>query len=304
MSLQPTSPEHELAKFREAGFQVEVKESHLLVTNVPYVAPDGRIRRGTLVDPIGGDGDLLGVPPRHTIWWIGEHPHRRDGTKLASIEHSQGSKKLSDSIHADHMFSARPKPNNKYDSFIHKFSTYYDIIYRHAFQVDPSLKPGEAGQAVLDLDPSPFKYLDTASSRAEIVAISDKVRGQKIAIVGLGGTGSYVLDLVAKTPVTEIHMFDGDSIERHNAFRSPGAIGENEFGDSRLKVIHYCDRYEIFRDGLVAHPYYIVNDNVDELSAFNFVFLCVDNGPTRKLIVEYLVSSEIAFVDVTSRMII
>jgi hypothetical protein len=32
----------------------------------------------------------------------------------------------------------------------------------------------------------------------------------KIAIIGLGGTGSYVLDLAAKTPVKEIHLFDGD----------------------------------------------------------------------------------------------
>ena len=47
--------------------------------------------------------------------------------------------------------------------------------------------------------------------------------GERVAIVGLGGTGSYVLDFVAKTPVQEIHLFDGDEFLTHNAFRAPGA---------------------------------------------------------------------------------
>jgi tRNA A37 threonylcarbamoyladenosine dehydratase len=39
----------------------------------------------------------------------------------------------------------------------------------------------------------------------------------------MGGTGSYILDLVAKTAVMEIHLFDGDDFNQHNAFRAPGA---------------------------------------------------------------------------------
>jgi hypothetical protein len=37
---------------------------------------------------------------------------------------------------------------------------------------------------------------------------------------GLGGTGSYILDLVSKTPVNEILLFDSDDFLQHNAFRS------------------------------------------------------------------------------------
>ena len=36
-----------------------------------------------------------------------------------------------------------------------------------------------------------FQYIDTNSSRAKINAINEKVKGQKIAIIGLGGTGAY-----------------------------------------------------------------------------------------------------------------
>ena len=68
-----------------------------------------------------------------------------------------------------------------------------------------------------------FRYMDTASGRAGIGAISEQLATGPVAIVGLGGTGSYILDLVAKTPVREIHLFDGDRFGQHNAFRSPGA---------------------------------------------------------------------------------
>ena len=70
---------------------------------------------------------------------------------------------------------------------------------------------------------SVFRYTDTASSRAGIAAIAQKLEIGSVAIVGLGGTGSYILDLVAKTPVREIHLFDGDRFGQHNAFRAPGA---------------------------------------------------------------------------------
>jgi tRNA A37 threonylcarbamoyladenosine dehydratase len=56
-----------------------------------------------------------------------------------------------------------------------------------------------------------------------------------------GGTGSYVLDFVAKTPVKEIHLFDGDIFDQHNAFRAPGAPSGEEL-EQRLKKVAVHDR--------------------------------------------------------------
>jgi tRNA A37 threonylcarbamoyladenosine dehydratase len=53
---------------------------------------------------------------------------------------------------------------------------------------------------------SVFNYLDTSSSRANIEAVVDKLKQLKIGIIGVGGTGSYVLDLVSKTPVRQIEV--------------------------------------------------------------------------------------------------
>jgi hypothetical protein len=103
-------------------------------------------------------------------------------------------------------------------------------------------------------DKSPFNYLDTASSRAEINVASAKLALDAIAIVGLGGTGSYVLDLVAKTPVAQIHLIDGDVFNTHNAFRAPGAPSIEELREQRYKVEHFKSIYSNMHNGVVAHP--------------------------------------------------
>lgn len=125
--------------------------------------------------------------------------------------------------------------------------------------------------------------------------VSERLAQDRIAIVGLGGTGSFVLDQVAKTPVREIHLFDGKDFEVHNAFRSPGGPSADSFGQK--KVEHYARMYAPMRRGVIPHPTNVTQDNVELLRQFDFVFVCVDKGPARKLICEFLISSDIPFVD-------
>ena len=44
---------------------------------------------------------------------------------------------------------------------------------------------------------SPFLFADTASARQLTTDLAMKLKDEKVAIVGVGGTGSYVLDFVA-----------------------------------------------------------------------------------------------------------
>ena len=73
-----------------------------------------------------------------------------------------------------------------------------------------------------------------------------------VALVGLGGTGAYILDLVVKTPVAEIHLYDGDVFLQHNAFRSPGAASVADLRAKLNKVDYYKDRYSPMRRHIVA----------------------------------------------------
>jgi hypothetical protein len=120
----------------------------------------------------------------------------------------------------------------------------------------------------------------------------------KIAIIGVGGTGSYVLDLVTKTPVAEIHIFDGDTFFQHNAFRAPGAPSFDELEKMPSKVEYYTKIYSKMRRGIIPHKYCIDSTNAAELQQMNFVFISIDQGKSKKAIIEALESFKVPFVDV------
>lgn len=145
-----------------------------------------------------------------------------------------------------------------------------------------------------------FKYPDTNSSRAGIAALNAKFYGQKIAIVGVGGTGSHILDLVAKTHVAEIHLYDGDEFQIHNAFRAPGACPEEKFDpEGKLtKVAYHAENYGCMRYGIIPHAVYIDESNISELGKYNFVFISVDKNEVRSFITKELLKLQIPFIDV------
>ena len=149
-----------------------------------------------------------------------------------------------------------------------------------------------------DDDTSPFLYQDTASSRAGITALASKLASDRVAIVGLGGTGSYVLDLLAKTHIQEIHLFDGDVLSQHNVFRAPGAASIEQLQERPLKVDYYHRTYSNQRRGIVPHAHYIDDDNVELLRDMSFVFLCMEGGMTKRAVVRRLQDLGVEFIDV------
>jgi hypothetical protein len=178
-----------------------------------------------------------------------------------------------------------------------KFVHYITILTAPAQELEPGVTAQVHRAIVDDADTSSvFHYADTASSRARIGAVVRKLQGHRIAIVGLGGTGSYVLDYLAKTPVGEIHLYDGDRFLQHNAFRAPGAPGISEL-TAPYKVDYFADIYGRMRKHIVPHALFIDEERVIDLLAYDFVFVCVDRGGVRKLVADALVDAGRAFVD-------
>lgn len=145
-----------------------------------------------------------------------------------------------------------------------------------------------------------FRYPDTNSTRAGIEYLNRKYYGQKIAIIGMGGTGSYILDQVAKTPVSEIHIYDGDEFQLHNAFRSPGAVNgqDLEVPGGIKKVDYYHKIYSNMHMGIKPHPNYVTESNINQLNDFSCVFVSVDKNEARSNITKALLEMKITFVDV------
>ena len=76
-----------------------------------------------------------------------------------------------------------------------------DLIHRYAKQIVGAVLASGHSDTAFSPRPNPFNILNTFEARAAIGPVQDRIRNQRIAIIGLGGTGAYVLDLVAKTPV-------------------------------------------------------------------------------------------------------
>jgi hypothetical protein len=204
--------------------------------------------------------------------------------------------RFSDKLSSQFHFSSKP-PRGHYESYHEKLNTYAAILSGHATNIDPEATPKTKRVVEPEDDNSPFNYLDTASARAEINMITMKLAVEKLAIVGLGGTGAYVLDLLAKTPAKEIHLFDGDKFSSHNAFRAPGAASKDDLHKQSLKVDYFKEIYSRLHRGIIAHGEHIDSSNVEQLHGMACVFLCIDAGPGKKFVVEKLEEFGIAFSD-------
>ena len=180
--------------------------------------------------------------------------------------------------------------------YYEKMTTYEDLISRPARALDPAVTARTFAVPPMQDDGSPFNYPDTASSRAQIGIVSEKLELPSVAIVGLGGTGSYILDLIAKTPVGEIHLFDDDRFAQHNAFRAPGAAPVEVLCAAPRKVDYLKDIYSAIHPGIHVHPG-IDESNVESLRDMGFVFLAMGAKPARDLTVTKLKEFGVLFVD-------
>lgn len=295
MSLPPTDPRvaasADLQRVAEEGYVLEVRGGHLVVHEIPYVTSRCTVEFGKLVMPIMFAGDVAAAPNSHVALWAGEHPSHADGRLMTEIAHTSSRHAVEPDLFVDHSFSAMPKPAKRYADFYEKITAYVARISGPAESLDSTVTPRTFGVIAVRDDASVFRYTENASALAGIAALTPTLAVGKVAIVGTGGTGAYLLDFVAKTPVDEIHLFDDDEFLQHNAFRAPGAASLEELRMRPRKVEYLKTKYDPMRRGIHAHTVPIDETNVAILRDMHTVFVCVDSGPARRLIVETLTGS-------------
>ncbi len=280
----------------ERGYAVSFDQDHLVVRDVPYLDAGGELHWGAIVTVLVFiDGQRV-RQHNHQVSFAGGAPHGLDGRPIPNLGDSPHSISLSEAeprVVVQRQFSN--KPANGYVDFLDKIERYIAIISGPAIE-----RHGVTARTFKSYDPAPddsvFKFRDTLTSRAEIGDLTQAFKQEIVAIIGLGGTGGYVLDFMVKTPVREIRGFDADRYYVHNAYRSPGSLNPAEFDRSKAEV--YAKRYENFRDGLHFETKFIDAGSGDDLDGVTFAFVCVDKGSARAVIIDLLIAKGIPFVDV------
>ena len=298
MSLQLINRSPDLKALFDDGYELSVVSGHLVVSNIPYVAGNGEIKRGKLVSVLDLAGDQTAPPSTHVIKFSGEHPCKKDGQPLKNMAHSTAQENLGEGLMVHRTFSCKPTGTGRYENYYDKVTTYASMISAPAEALDPSVTARTFAVTETDDENTPFKYLDTASSRAGIAGLVEKLKLSRVAIVGLGGTGSYILDLVAKTPVGEIHLIDGDEFIQHNAFRAPGAASIDQLRKRMKKVEYLAEAYGPMRKGIMAHAVYLTETSLDLLDGMDFVFVAIDKVEVKSAISQKLESDGVPFIDV------
>jgi hypothetical protein len=289
----------DLARLRDEGYFVAIKGSSLLVREVPYVTESREIKRGVLVCPLDLAGDNTIRPGDHQAQFIGERPCNKDGSPLTKLINSEINNEIAPGLVARFNFSHKPACGH-YADYYEKMTAYATILSAPA----AALEPGADARANRIVEPepeenSPFNYLDTASGRAGINGATKKLQLRKVVIAGLGGTGSYVLDPLAKAPIASIHLIDGDVYNTHNAFRAPGAASIEELRAQPFKVDYFKSIYEKMHKGIVAHPEHVTETNAEKhFRDADFVFVCIDDGKAKAFIIRKLEEYGVPFVDV------
>jgi hypothetical protein len=267
----------------------------LVLREVPYVTPQRQVLRGTLISNLTLAGDITQKPDTHTVHFDGDTPCDSNGRPLSKIIHSSGSFEVG-GMKASHMFSSKPSPDG-YPDYHQKMSTYATLLAGHA----AVLERGATAKGTSMPDPgeeSVFNYAETASGRAGLSALTAKLEQERLAIIGLGGSGSYILDGVAKTPAREIRLFDGDLFLQHNAFRAPGAPTLEELQLAPRKVDYFHAIYSRMHRGIVPHAVKLTLDNLHLLDGVTFAFLSMDGGDGKRHVVEKLEQLNVPFIDV------
>jgi hypothetical protein len=287
----------DLRRLLEKGYAIAIDSGHLVIRDVPYLDSNRQLAGGAIVAKLEFVDQERVIQTDHQIFFAGGVPYEMDGRPVPNLGGGPHQIPLSEAckdVVVERSFSNKPRATGKFDNFFDKIESYVGLISGPTMELFGTTP--YTFRAVTEIPDSVFKIHDSMSSRAEINDLSAKLKDDVIAIIGVGGTGAYVLDFIVKTPVREIRVFDLDSFHVHNAFRSPGKIEEAELGKSKVDIYHA--RYDNFRHGLSVKAKFIDASCGEDFEGVTFAFVCVDKGTSRAGIFDLLLAKGIPFIDV------
>lgn len=286
-----------IRELEDQGFHVDFVGNYLVIYGLPYLDAEGRLQFGDWASPIDLRADgVIDPPSDHQAWFRGGQPYARDGQRLM-LGGGPQDVTITPSLRMTRSFSAKFAEGTQlrpYFSFEEKVLTYIDRITAPAIDAYPEASPRRGIEIKAAERGTPLRFPDMMSARYHLNDLSGQLEGKRVAIIGAGGTGSYILDFLARTHLAEIALFDTDVVHVHTIFRFPGFI-PGAIGMEKVNAL--AKQYANWHANVRAVEERISADNIDQLAKFDFVFVSIDDGPSRLLIVEWLSARCIPFID-------
>lgn len=298
MDKLPESIDGHIKRLLEDGYALYRRGAYI-VAAVPYLDREGNPHTGLLVDTLNldPDGRVRIAPINHQMYFIGQQPYDDKGRILFGGA-GANTVPLFDGKSSSFFWSW--KQNNSagtmqdYSNLYEKFSDYATYISGPAeakfddYKITPFVGVAQAEANC------PFPFEDMNSARANLGELDKLIESDSIAIIGAGGTGSYIFDLVSKTRVQKIKLFDYDVFDLHNAFRIPGATDREELGQPKVRVIE--QRYSGWHKKSEVFEAKLDGDSEGCLEDVTFAFLAVDKIGARRDIAKLLRAKDIPFI--------
>lgn len=296
MSQKLLNLNYVLQKFVNAGFSITIKTPYLILNEIPYISSDHTIKYGKIVSQLNLSGNLVTKPSTHVVYFSGDFPCDQHGLEINQLRHQSMNQTIVDTT-INYSFSNRNE--NSYNDEYEKIINYVNVITGPVHIINKDITPYIHRPPVVEEDDENyvFNFYDTNSTRGNFTHINNKLSSLKVGIIGLGGTGSYILDLIAKTPVKSIYLFDDDKFNSHNAFRAPGTPNQEQLSSNQYKVEYFREIYSRMHRFIHATPQKISKDNLVLLDNIDFAFISIDTSEEKREIIDHLVSKNIPFID-------
>ncbi|HWZ03505.1 MAG TPA: DUF6791 domain-containing protein, partial [Mucilaginibacter sp.] len=180
MSKEVINRNPDLQRLFAEGFEINIiGDAYLLIHSVPYVTPEMVVKRGTLVSNLYHNAGTTIKPGSHVAYFIGEHPSTSAGAKLNFVV-NDSPQILNEKYTINYTLSSRADYTDHYQ----KMMAYIRLLQHQAQQIEPDITAATRKVWEPEEEDSIFEYADTNSAKAMINPITDKLKGQKIVVVG------------------------------------------------------------------------------------------------------------------------
>lgn len=265
------------------GWMVDANKNGISVGGVPYRKKNGETGRCHISIDTDDDGTGMKAPEHsggaiHAATLIGVEggrAYRASGEPVGNVLWTDKTERCVISIKRD---------DGAYENAWHALFVYVSNV------------AGEVGEDERAKIESVFRFEIEGEDDVDTQTWRGRARGKRIGIVGLGGVGLWILDLMSKTDVSEIRIWDGDVIEGRNLVRAPGWASQEAI--EKNKARYFWEQYSKMRKGIsVGKGYWEAEDGADAFDGLDFVFVAVDKTNVRTALCETLEAARIPYVD-------